>query len=207
MDVHKGSDICVCGDFYSQHDNGEKCRVCFGMRKASGGGCSEFRFSNMASREDQETWDSSANAAKIILNGNSPPSEPRNISAKDFLSRKGFCETDWYLPETLCRLMEEFSDLKSPYPTEGAKLIIAERSRQVSFEGWTPEHDDSHQYGELAKRAAALCVAHTDAVVMDNGEQVTPWKSHPCPRSLVIAGALIAAEIDHLQRLAKKESK
>jgi hypothetical protein len=80
-------------------------------------------------------------------------------------------------------------------------MIAAERQRQIYVEGWTAEHDDEYQYGELAKRAAALAVAHTDAIVMDDGEQVLPWKEHPAPRSLVIAGALIAAEIDSLLRV------
>lgn len=82
----------------------------------------------------------------------------------------------------------------------GADLITAERQRQIDVEGWTSEHDDLHQYGELAKKAAALAVSYTDAVVMEDGDQILPWKEHPHPRSLVIAGALIAAEIDRLQR-------
>lgn len=82
----------------------------------------------------------------------------------------------------------------------GAEMIAAERQRQVEVEGWTREHDDEHTFGELAKRAAALAVAHTDAIVLDDGEQVKPWKMHREPRSLVIAGALIAAEIDRIHR-------
>jgi hypothetical protein len=82
----------------------------------------------------------------------------------------------------------------------GIELIATERQRQIDAEGWTLEHDDEHIFGELAKRAAALAVSHTDAIVMDDGERVLPWKEHRHPRNLVIAGALIAAEIDRLQR-------
>ena len=84
----------------------------------------------------------------------------------------------------------------------GVELIAQERKRQVEEESWWPIHDDAHVYGELAKRAAALAVLHTDAQVYDDGNVVRPWKVHSAPRSLVIAGALIAAEIDRLQRLA-----
>lgn len=82
----------------------------------------------------------------------------------------------------------------------GVELIAEERKRQIDVEVWTAQHDDDHQHGELVKRAAALAVSHTDAIVMDDGERVLPWKEHLAPRSLIIAGALIAAEIDRLQR-------
>jgi len=36
----------------------------------------------------------------------------------------------------------------------GVERIAAERERQVEEEGWTPEHDDSHRRGELARAAA-----------------------------------------------------
>ena len=36
----------------------------------------------------------------------------------------------------------------------GVELIAGERERQVSEEGWTAEHDDSHIRGELAMAGA-----------------------------------------------------
>jgi hypothetical protein len=107
--------------------------------------------------------------------------------------------------------LETALGLKANHPESsgdwtGVGLIAAERKRQVEAEGWAPDHDDEHLFGELAKRGAALAVAHTDAVVMDGDEQVRPWKMHTAPRSLVIAGALIAAEIDRLQRLNAKQT-
>jgi len=39
--------------------------------------------------------------------------------------------------------------------TPAARDVLAERQRQVTAEGWTPEHDDSHKAGSLA--AAAAC--------------------------------------------------
>jgi hypothetical protein len=92
----------------------------------------------------------------------------------------------------------------------GARLIAEERLRQKSEEGWTPEHDDEHDKGELAAaaraylyQANAICEAST---TYDDPPIAWPWhaswwKPSDDPiRNLVKAGALIAAEIDRLQR-------
>jgi hypothetical protein len=97
----------------------------------------------------------------------------------------------------------------------GVDLIAAERRRQVVFEGWTPEHDDDHEYGELAIEAACLAVDGTDAIIdhpeWDENQQTDPWglvekHRNNRVRQLVIAGALLAAEIDRQQRLAVKKN-
>ena len=96
----------------------------------------------------------------------------------------------------------------------GTELITEERQRQISVEGWTPQHDDEHSDGSLA--VAAACYA-TQAYqgLYEEGMKVRtfilrywPWHPKwwkPTPddrvRELVKAGALIAAEIDRLQRL------
>ena len=41
----------------------------------------------------------------------------------------------------------------------GVQLIAAERTRQVADEGWTPEHDDIHDIGELLSAAVCYTVA------------------------------------------------
>lgn len=98
-------------------------------------------------------------------------------------------------------------------PESGIDLITAERRRQVSEEGWTPEHDAGHADGTLA--TAAVCYAlprklrdETCTELECGGRYVmTPrlWPWHPDwykpgepLRDLVRAGALIAAEIDRL---------
>ncbi len=93
----------------------------------------------------------------------------------------------------------------------GIQLIAAERRRQVSKEGWTPEHDDKHNVGQMAKAAACYAMP-TDVreTEVDNRSYrwiIWPWTEKwwkPTPkdrvRELVKAGALIAAEIDRLQR-------
>lgn len=84
----------------------------------------------------------------------------------------------------------------------GAALITAERDRQITVEGWTPEHDDEHAHNELAFAAMSYL---REALDMD-GIFEWPWDrswwrpSDDPIRNLVKAGALIAAEIDRLQR-------
>lgn len=101
----------------------------------------------------------------------------------------------------------------------GVKLIAEERKRQMAIEGWTPDHDDKHRKFEMTLAAVsyANAVASPDEEGDENGK-VRPcydwpwakkwWKPSDDPiRNLTKAGALIAAEIDRLQRLKVKEAK
>ena len=115
--------------------------------------------------------------------------------------------------------------------SEGIRLIEAERERQISEEGWTPEHDDEHTDGSLAM--AAACFAAPERVFLEDRQSANsvffsdpwPWDDKwdkrytyeggnrlPEPKTysaerrldlLVKAGALIAAEIDRLHRMAE----
>jgi hypothetical protein len=97
-------------------------------------------------------------------------------------------------------------------------LIADERARQVSDEGWSPEHDDTHRRGELARAAACYAVqAEEQARGFPVLKGIMPkrwpwqyewWKPSADPlRNLVKAGALIVAEIERLQRAsAARES-
>lgn len=82
----------------------------------------------------------------------------------------------------------------------GSKLIAQERQRQID-EGWTPEHDDRHEHGELY--IAASCYMCLDD--FEDAPELWPWhrkwwKPKDRISNLVRAGAMIAAEIDRLQR-------
>ena len=89
----------------------------------------------------------------------------------------------------------------------GCELIAQERARQIEKEGWTPSHDDEHIRHELAW--AARCYL-AEAIQPRNDTFIPgdwPWREDwwkPTAgdpvRDLVKAGALIAAEIDRLQR-------
>jgi hypothetical protein len=94
----------------------------------------------------------------------------------------------------------------------GVARIAAERRRQIEVEGWTADHDDDHTEGEMA--AAAACYANVTVQYLRGlGIDLPPvgfpgawmvarwWKPSTDPiRNLERAGALIAAEIDRLER-------
>lgn len=108
----------------------------------------------------------------------------------------------------------------------GVALIAAERHRQLTVKGFTTEHDDAHRLGELASAGACYALLGTrwaGAEALVGGSLVRdilwPFDSedfkpaeYPDPpytanihrdrhiRDLVKAGALIAAEIDRLER-------
>jgi hypothetical protein len=95
--------------------------------------------------------------------------------------------------------------------TAAARDVLAERQRQISAEGWTPEHDDEHGHGEIAMAAAAYAVASTQRlnpkalpsnIFALTGWSSQWWKPHSPRRDLVKAGALILAEIERLDRAA-----
>lgn len=96
----------------------------------------------------------------------------------------------------------------------GIEAITAERQRQIEVEGWTPEHDDAS--GGAMALAAASYAMHSVRSPKGRAEwwetstwlKVWPWsrdwwKPTNPRRDLVKAGALIAAEIDRLDRLDK----
>jgi len=96
---------------------------------------------------------------------------------------------------------------------KGVERIAAERQRQIEKEGWTPEHDDEHEDEELAIVAALYALPREERGrrTGDLFGKLWPeswdeewWKPSPEDRirELEKAGALIAAEIDRLLRLA-----
>lgn len=109
-------------------------------------------------------------------------------------------------------------DPKAYTVSGGVEAIAAERQRQMDVEGWTPDHDDEHGDGQMAMAASGY------AFISGCGENVRqsfpigdpvpvwPWESiwwKPKDRrsDLVRAGALIAAEIDRLDRAEKSSTK
>lgn len=88
----------------------------------------------------------------------------------------------------------------------GVELIRDERLRQACQLGWTPEHDDEHVRGEMAMAAVAYLLFN-DQRHCNRSLDYWPWLRsgfHPDSddgiRNLQKAGALIAAEIDRIQR-------
>jgi len=90
---------------------------------------------------------------------------------------------------------------------DGASLIASERLRQIEVEDWSSDHDDEHNDGDLSRAAACYALEEVDRDGFLDLDDVWPWAAKwwkPTPedrvRELVKAGALIAAEIDRLQR-------
>jgi hypothetical protein len=94
----------------------------------------------------------------------------------------------------------------------GIRLIAEERIRHTEVLGWTPEHDDEHRAAELSGAAACYAIAGNEAAVGNAVHWANPslwpwgdewWNPSPEPvRNLVKAGALVAAEIERLGRIA-----
>jgi len=95
------------------------------------------------------------------------------------------------------------------------ELIAEERRRQIESEGYSLRHDDEHAAGELAMAAMCYCLdpVWRPAQMAPLG---WPWvgggdmdgfkPDNDRIRELVKAGALIAAEIERLQRLNLPEA-
>jgi hypothetical protein len=110
----------------------------------------------------------------------------------------------------------------------GAEMIAEERRRQIHIEGFTPEHDAENSDRELAMAARCYLAQYVERAWLLEGfndgaqryeadaedlpndwpEAWDPdfWKPENPIRDLVRAGALIAAEIDRLQRIQKAQS-
>ena len=89
--------------------------------------------------------------------------------------------------------------------TAAATDVLAERQRQISAEGWNPEHDDEHVEGQLSDAAACYALFATDQrkpVPAHWPWSDNWWKQSGQRRDLVKAGALILAEIERIDRAA-----
>ena len=85
--------------------------------------------------------------------------------------------------------------------------VLAERQRQISVEGWTPESDDRHVDGAMASAAACYALATDEHRLSFKHLNLWPWsltwwKPNGRRRNLIKAGALILAEIERLDRAA-----
>jgi hypothetical protein len=106
-----------------------------------------------------------------------------------------------------------------PVPLTGVELIADERRRQIEVEGWTSAHDDCEQLDFDLASVGALYALHATLEKTPNYSMLFekvfsywyPWdKKYWKPtapddpiRQLTKAGALIATEIDRLQRQYK----
>ena len=123
-------------------------------------------------------------------------------------------ETYW---KTQCRgitdhceeLQARIAELESRTVTAAAADVLAERKRQVTTEGWTPERDDQHVNFEMAIAGGLYAISAVDShhKLRNSAPSAWPWdrkwwKPDGPRRDLVKAGALILAEIERLDRAA-----
>ncbi|HFU7435410.1 TPA: ead/Ea22-like family protein [Escherichia coli] len=101
------------------------------------------------------------------------------------------------------------AELESRTVTAAAADVLAERKRQVTTEGWTPEHDDQHVNFEMAIAGGLYAISAVDShhKLRNSAPSAWPWdrkwwKPDGPRRDLVKAGALILAEIERLDRAA-----
>ncbi len=122
---------------------------------------------------------------------------------------------------TVARTSE--TEVHDPYSV-AVRDVLIERTRQVVLEGWTPQHDDQHRGGEMAKAGACYAQCAGIGIAMAAGvethyEFVAEYERASCPRplwpwearwwkpktprrDLVRAAALLIAEIERLDRRA-----
>lgn len=91
--------------------------------------------------------------------------------------------------------------MTTPATPSGTWLIAAERDRQ----DYDAEHDDGHTEAEIAMAAECyltdyLGIAYRSVPPPDWPFEAAAWKPSDPVTNLAKAGALIAAEIDRLQR-------
>lgn len=97
---------------------------------------------------------------------------------------------------------------------EAVALVAGERRRQVEVEGWSRDHDDAHDAGELALAAAAYA-EHSARSEFGRKSFNRPgswplawarswWKPTTPLRDLVKAGALIIAEVERRLRAGER---
>lgn len=189
-------------------------------------------FTFMGHRYDEETYQAWAllpSSGSLYLQFSVGKEDPLRMCPNRGVAC-GDCLTEWCdtCPNWLPRPSQNAkSDRQTPLSfTAAARDVLAERQRQISDEGWTPEHDDAHGAGELAMAAAAYAAdasisahltattaAHHDAA-MDRMKGAHLfirdqwpwdrewWKPSGQRRNLVKAGALILAEIERIDRAA-----
>lgn len=115
------------------------------------------------------------------------------------------------------RLMEKLHVRRPLSPFMQA--AIAERFRQVEVEGWSTDHDDTHQAGELARAGAGYAMQAEIWELFPTSAATSPpfvpsfwpwargwWKPAGFRRDLVKAAALIIAEGERFDRSKRSRS-
>ncbi|HFZ7939642.1 TPA: hypothetical protein ACIO7S_001459 [Salmonella enterica subsp. enterica serovar Birkenhead] len=95
----------------------------------------------------------------------------------------------------------------APQLTPAAADVLAERHRQITVKGWTPEHDDTYIGFELA----AAAISYIEPMEAENYWPADwhddSFRPSDYRRNLVKATALLLAELERLDRQSQGEMK
>lgn len=124
------------------------------------------------------------------------------------------CSLNGYDCGTHCyTIIHDYEPRPEYYVERGADAIAKERYRQILKEGWTEEHDAEHSRGELLLAAKCYLEANLNGYGPNNVPTDWPWDAcwwkpecdQESIKNLKKAGALIAAEIDRLNKIKLNE--
>lgn len=105
--------------------------------------------------------------------------------------------------------------MQAVYLGESVRAVMHERVEQITKHDYDAEHDDEHEKKQIAGAAAAFLVSYIEDDVATGFGNFWPW----CPTEgvvgapgkaedktdyelLAVAGALILAEMDRIDRIA-----
>ncbi|EIX3161708.1 hypothetical protein MKB28_001697 [Salmonella enterica] len=116
-----------------------------------------------------------------------------------------YAELDAMTPEERAGHDAKIAAFKTMLPqplTDALRDVIAERQRQISVKGWTPEHDDTYIGCELA----AAAISYIEPVEAENYWPADwhdgSFRPSDYRRNLVKATALLLAELERLDRIS-----
>ncbi|CUJ54388.1 hypothetical protein [Achromobacter sp. 2789STDY5608628] len=175
----------------------------------------EFEIKHGLSQDAPGPLELAASPVSTVEQGNTAPLADvleiaREIGLRSFLHGVSAMEARTILQRFVDALPAPPAPAAGDAQTAAARDVLAERQRQISVEGWTPDHDDQYWKGQLA--SAAGCYAMF-TLAYPAGEPVSYWPWLPGwwkpsaepRRNLVKAGALILAEIERLDRAAQRQ--
>lgn len=151
-------------------------------------------------------------SAELLAKLRAKRDEKRSVQASEHVEIQslGFANGIQFAIDAIAAAEKQQAEKPGSELVEAVRDVLAEREKQRAK--WSADHDDEHAEAEIAVVAAELAIAHApDAAVYcpdSDHEQhvVDEWAllaKHPKTRDrLVIAAALLIAEIERLDRTA-----
>lgn len=190
------------------------------LRKLSANGLMQF-----STVDEEMAVQAALGGAPVAQAQHSVPGIAESVSECMALAQTVFARMEGLMPRgkklpekhVARRLLAELETLAKLAAAPGKEVpqawidVQEERRRQITAEGWTPEHDDEHDNGEMARAAACYALAGSSAPNDGTAALLVSlawpwdqqwWKPTSARRDLVKACALALAEIERLDRAA-----